>query len=324
MTLHLLGMGHFHPPNVLDNAFFASLDIGTDEAWILSRVGIVERRTVLPLDYLRATKNADPRAAEDAATLTNAATGARAAEMAIERAGLRPEDIGMVICGGCSPQWVAPAEAAVVARELGLDGCPCLDLHAACSTFGTQVHVAASMGEALPDYVLLLQVENNTRCVDYRDRSGCVLWGDGSAAAVVSPRVKGRARIVHTSVGGSPSGAMDVVIPRTGFFAQDGKRVHKFAIKRMAELFRATRARSPRPEEVVFVGHQANLSMLENVARRTAPAGHWFNIDRFGNQGGAGSPCVISQHWEDISPGTPVASVVVGAGLSWAGVLIEF
>ncbi|MEQ9322036.1 MAG: hypothetical protein RIF41_22900, partial [Polyangiaceae bacterium] len=64
--LHLLGLGHFHPENVLDNTFFESLDIGTTEEWILTRVGIHTRRTVLPLDYLRQTKNADPRAAEEA------------------------------------------------------------------------------------------------------------------------------------------------------------------------------------------------------------------------------------------------------------------
>ncbi len=324
MGLHLLGMGHFHPENVLDNAFFESLDIGTNEEWILSRVGIHERRSVLPQDYIRATKNADPRAAQEAATISNPASGARAAEMAIARAGITKEDIGMVICGGCSPQWVAPAEAAAVAMELGLDGVPCFDVHAACSTFGTQVHVASQMGDGLPDHVLLVQVENNTRCIDYSDRSGSVLWGDGCAAAVVSPRIRGRATISRTTVGGSPQGAMDVVIPRLGFFTQDGKKVHKFAIKRMTELFRETREQCDRPEQVVYVGHQANLTMLKSVAKRVQPAEHWFNIDRFGNQGGAGSPIVISQHWDDIAAGTPVASVVVGAGLSWASVLLDF
>jgi len=324
MTLHLLGMGHFHPENVLDNAFFESLDIGTNEAWILSRVGIHERRTVLSLDYIRETKNVDPRGAQEAATISNPACGARAAELAIERAGIAKEDIGMVICGGCSPQWVTPAEASAVAMELGLDGIPCFDLHAACSTFGTQVHVASQMGQGLPDHVLLVQLENNTRCIDYRDRSGCVLWGDGAAAAVVSPRIEGRASIRRTTVGGSPQGAMDVVIPRMGYFAQDGKKVHKFAIKRMTELYRQAREHCDRPEALVYVGHQANLTMLKSVAKRVHPGAHWFNIDRFGNQGGAGSPCVISQRWDQIQPRTSVASVVVGAGLSWASVLIDF
>src|SRR4051812_8814521 len=101
--IYFHGFGHFHPENQLDNAFLESLDIGTTEQWITERVGIKSRRTVLPLDYIRATKNTDLRGAQEAALYTNAETGRRAALMALERAGLQPSDIGMVIAGGCSP-----------------------------------------------------------------------------------------------------------------------------------------------------------------------------------------------------------------------------
>src|SRR6187402_3410134 len=106
--LYLHGVGHFHPENEIDNAFLESLDIGTNDAWIVSRVGIKCRRTVLPLDYIRATKNKDLRAAQEAALYTNAETGRRAALMAIERAGIKPEDIGLVVAGGCSPDMCIP------------------------------------------------------------------------------------------------------------------------------------------------------------------------------------------------------------------------
>ena len=95
--LQIHGVGHFHPENVIDNAFLESLDIGTNDEWILERVGIRERRTVLSLDYIRDTRNADPRAAYEASRYTNAQTAARASRMALERAGLEPGDIGMVI-----------------------------------------------------------------------------------------------------------------------------------------------------------------------------------------------------------------------------------
>src|SRR5215471_6909327 len=101
--LYFHGFGHFHPENVIDNAFLESLDIGTNDRWIVERVGIKSRRTVLPLDYIRATKNKDLRAGQEAALYTNAETGRRAAEMAIERAGIDVKDIGMVIAGDCSP-----------------------------------------------------------------------------------------------------------------------------------------------------------------------------------------------------------------------------
>ena len=116
MFLHALG--HFHPPTVLDNAFFESLEIGTNDAWITDRVGIRTRHTVLPLDYIRTTKNRDPRAALEAAELSNAETGSRAAQLALDRAGLKPSDIGMVIAGGCSPDECIPAEACRIAEVL--------------------------------------------------------------------------------------------------------------------------------------------------------------------------------------------------------------
>ena len=97
--LYLHGIGHFHPENVITNRFLEDLGIGTDEAWILERVGIRERRTVLSLDYIRRTKNSDPRAAHEASLYRNAQTGAAAARMALDRAGLAPSDIGFVISG---------------------------------------------------------------------------------------------------------------------------------------------------------------------------------------------------------------------------------
>ncbi|MEN8162096.1 MAG: ketoacyl-ACP synthase III, partial [Myxococcota bacterium] len=85
--MHLHGLGHFHPENELSNRFLEELDIGTTDEWIVDRVGIRARRTVLPLEYVRDTKNQDVRAASEAALHTSAEMGARAAELAIRRAG---------------------------------------------------------------------------------------------------------------------------------------------------------------------------------------------------------------------------------------------
>lgn len=325
--LHVHAVGHFHPPNVIDNAFLEALDIGTTEEWITSRVGIRSRRTVLPLDYIKSTKNRDLRAAVEAAEYSNARTGALAAEVAMNRAGVTPSQIGMVVAGGCSPDFCIPAEASAIARELGIDA-PALDMHAACSTFGAQLHFLSHMGPALPEFVLCVVPENTSRIVDYSDRSSAILFGDATAAAVVSTRHPGRARVVHTDFGGAPEGALDVTIPRTGFFAQNGSKVQKFAIKRMTELFIGCRSRVPAEDasKLVYVGHQANLTMLEAVARRCEleEGRHWFNIDEFGNQAAAGAATVLSQHWESVQSGERVAVVVVGSGLSWSSALFEF
>ena len=88
MSLNLLGLGHYNPANEITNRFLEDLDIGTNDEWILERTGIRSRRTVLPLDYIRETRNADPRAAIEAADISNAQLGARAARMALDRAGV--------------------------------------------------------------------------------------------------------------------------------------------------------------------------------------------------------------------------------------------
>src|SRR5205814_255043 len=147
--------------NVISNEFLAGLDIDTNDQWIVERVGIRMRHTVLPLDYIKATRNKDPRAAIEAAEMSNAETGAEAAKVALGRAGLQPSDIGMVIAGGCSPDECIPAEANRIAEQLGIDAVS-FDISSACSSFCAQLHVLDSMKpEKLPDFVLVVNPENS-------------------------------------------------------------------------------------------------------------------------------------------------------------------
>lgn len=325
--IHFHGFGHFHPENEIDNAFLESLDIGTNDQWIVERVGIKNRRTVLPLDYIRTTRNKDLRAAPEAALYSNAETGRRAALMAIERAGIKPTDIGMVIAGGCSPDTCIPAEAARIAKLLGL-GVPAFDVHSACSSFGAHVHLLSQMGPSLPDFVLIVCPENTTRVTDFTDRSSAILFGDATSAAVVSTKVPGRARAAFTTFDVNPAGCDDVSIPRVRHFSQNGAAVQKFAIKQMSALLAQIQERvgAERRERLIYIGHQANLTMLEAVCRRCAiPAErHFHNIVEYGNQAAAGAPVVISQSWERFVPGDVAALVVVGSGLSWSSMQIEF
>lgn len=321
--LYLHGIGHFHPENQIDNAFLESLDIGTNDEWITSRVGIRNRRTVLPLDYIRATKNKDIRAGHEARLYTNAETGRRAAMMAIERAGIRLEDIGMVVAGDSSPDNAIPMEACTIAKELGLE-VPAIDIASACSTFGSHLHFLSAMGDAVPEYVLTVVPENTTRVTDYSDRSSAILFGDSTAAAIVSNKVKSKIGLQYSSYGGAPSGAYDVHIPKFGHFTQNGSAVQKFAIKRMTELLRQIQDRVPREraDRLIYIGHQANLTMLESIVRRceVPPERHFSNIVEYGNQAAAGAPTVISQSWDRFKSGDTVACVVVGSGLSWSSI----
>jgi 3-oxoacyl-[acyl-carrier-protein] synthase III len=324
--LFVHGLGHFHPENCIDNAFLTSLHIGTDDAWIMERVGIRERRTVLPLDYILRTKNEHPSEAAHWSVYTNAETGALAAKLAIARAGIEPSQIGLVIAGGCSPQYSIPAEACQIAAQLGL-AVPAYDIASACSSFAVQLHHLRLMRpEALPDYVLVVNVENTTRTVDYRDRRTAVLWGDGSAAAVVSTRVSAPVRVRVSVVHSDPAGWNKVVIPSGGHFTQEGSAVQGFAIRRSISTLNELAAHVRRERSnLFFVGHQANLLMLNSVCERSNidAAHHWFNVDAFGNCGAAGAPGVLSQHWDQLPDESEIALVVVGSGLTWGGLLID-
>ena len=325
--LHLHGLGHFHPPNEISNAFLEDLDIGTTDAWIMERVGIRSRRTTLPLDYIRDTRNRDPRAAQEATLYTHAETGRRAAGMALERAGLAPCDIGMVIAGTSVGDTSTPAEACNIARALELE-VPCFDVNSACTSFFAHIHVLSLMRpEALPPFVLLVVSEAVTRAVDYNDRPSAVLWGDGAAAAIVSTTQPGRARFVASTFASRPADAERVVVPRTGHFRQDGRVVQMFAIRKTAEVLADLRrgfACEGRP--LHFIGHQANLRMLEAVCRQAdfPEPHHHSNVEWYGNTAGAGSPSVLSMRWDDWSACDDVAVVGVGAGLTWSGYLLRF
>jgi 3-oxoacyl-[acyl-carrier-protein] synthase-3 len=327
VSVYLHGLGHFHPSAEITNKFLEDLDIGTTDAWIMERVGIRTRRTVLSLDYLRTTKNVDPRAAAEASELNHAQLGARAAHMAIERAGLSPADIGMVISGGSAPDLVSPAEACGVGALLGIEA-PAFDVMSACTSFFVPLYLLSMMDPArLPAFILLVIPETITCTVDYRDRSAAVLWGDAAAAAVVSTQEHGRAEILGANLGSSPAGAHKVSIPRQGFFRQDGKAVQKFAIKTMTTMVKGLKHSFHSPKRAwSFVGHQANLRMLEHVCASCdiSTQQHFHNLETFGNTAAAGSLTVLSQRWDKWNGHDDVSVAGVGAGLTWGSYLLRF
>ncbi|MBA2881263.1 3-oxoacyl-[acyl-carrier-protein] synthase-3 [Desulfosalsimonas propionicica] len=318
--LYLHGLGHFYPDNVIDNQFLRDLDIGSDEQWILERVGIAARRTSLPLDYIRQTKNRDPRAATEASLYTRAGAGASAAQMALDRAGIGTEDIGMVISGTSTPRYTIPAEASVIAAEIGIDA-PCMDMNAACSTFLVQLAFLDAMapGKA-PGFILVVNPENYTHVVDYSDRRVAPLFGDGTSAAVVSARHPSCYCFESLQYGSDPASWDRVQIPSGGHFQQDGSQVQRFAIRKATEGVRRLQDEYPENrDQFRFVGHQANLMMLQTVCRRCGidEARNLHNVVEYGNTGCSSAPAVLSQNWEDLQPGDHIAVAVVGSGLTW-------
>ncbi len=325
--LYLHGVGHFHPEIVITNRFLEDLDIGCSEDWVLERVGIEERHTALPLDYIKTTKNKDLRAAMEACLYNNAQMGGHAARMALERAGLEADDIGMVISGSSAPDYVTPAEATTVAADIGID-VPCFDLNSACSTFGVQMKFLSDMKpEALPPYVLVVNPESITRVVDYSNRSVAPLFGDAISAAVVSTSVPSNMFFEDFFCDSSPLLWDKVRVPRVGHFGQEGSVVQGFAIRTTTQLLRELQELSPCGDDgrFKFVGHQANFGMLRTVCERCGISGedHWHNVINYGNTGCAGAPCVLSQRWDDLCAGDHIALALVGGGLTWVRTMLR-
>ena len=327
MTLFLHGLGHFHPENEITNRFLEELEIGTSDEWILERVGIRSRRTALPLDYIRTTRNRDVRAAAEATLYRTSELGRRAAELALERAGIDRSRIGMLISGSSAPDFASPADACTVAAALGID-VPAFDVNSACTSLLAQVYLLSLMDPArVPDFVLLVAPDSLTKTVDYTDRAAAVLWGDAGSAAVVSTRVPGRAQLLGSTLASRPTAYDKVVVPRTGHFAQEGRTVQAFAIRESAKLYNGLRESFESDARTLhFVGHQANFRMLEAICERCGidRDRHHSNVEWFGNTGAASSASVLSMNWEKWQPRDDVAVVGVGAGLTWSGYLVRF
>lgn len=327
MSFSLLGLGHFHPENEISNRFLEELDIETSDDWILDRVGIRSRRTVLPLDYIRATRNRDPRGAGEAALYTQAELGRRAAELALARAGVTAQEIGLVLSGSSCADWASPAQSCAVAAALRIEA-PSFDVNSACTSLFAQLWLLSCMREdALPELVLLVAPESLTCVVDYTDRSGAVIWGDGAAAAVVSLHRPGRARVLGNTFESSPAGFAKVVVPRLGHFAQQGRQVQMFAVKKTTALLQGLTARFAVPERRLhFVGHQANLRVLESVCRvcDVPESRHHYNVDAYGNTAAASAASVVSMEWDKWQTGDDIALAGVGSGLTWSSALLRF
>ena len=327
MTLYVHGLGHFHPENEITNRFLAELDIGTDEEWIIERVGIRSRRTVLALDYIRDTRNRDPSQAREAALYTHADTGVLATEMALERAGVTRDAIGMVIAGSSRPGLSSPADACHIAAGLGME-VPALDINSACTSMWVAMYMLSNMRpESLPDYVLVVAPESLTTTVNYDDRSASVLWGDCTAAAIVSTRIPSRIQMLQNTVESSPAGYEKVVVPLFGHFDQEGRTVQMFAIKKTVRLLRKIQKTFPsHGRRLNFVGHQANLRMLESVCKQCDidDERHHSNVVEFGNGGAAGAPSVLSMNWDRWNDQDDVAVIGVGSGLTWASYVLRF
>ncbi len=324
--LSILGMGFAHPESNISNKFIEDLDIGTNQEWILSKIGIETRKTTLPLDYIIDTRNQDPQHASQVATGDSTSLGLAAIQMAIERAGIDVDQLGMLICNCCTPGETLQGESQRLAHRLGWSG-PAFDVFTACPIFALHLDFLENFEtDALPEYILCVSTATLTQRVNYNDRSDSAIWGDGAAAWVVSAKHPGKLLVRHTSFSADPLRCDAVVVDSHGHFHQDGRAVRDFSVRQTVRLIKQIETEYDIDwSRDIFIGHQANRTMLDQITRnRKIPeSNHWHNVTHIGNQAGAGAPATLAMHWDQIRPGQKIVVAVLGAGLSWGSALLE-
>jgi 3-oxoacyl-[acyl-carrier-protein] synthase-3 len=325
-VLHIVGMGTAHPTTSIDNHFLEALDVGTNAQWIEEKIGILERVTTLPIDYIKTTRNQDPRMAQEVATASATDLGVQAAHNALARAGITAADVGMMIVNCCSPEQTIPSESVRIAERLGVVA-KTFDVYTACPAFALHIDFLRNYRpEELPDFILCVSTATVTHHVNYNDRSDGAIWGDGAAAWVVSTKNPGKLEVLDSNYTADPTRCLAVVVDSYGFFHQDGRAVRDFSVRQTVRLVKAIEDSYPIDwNRDIFIGHQANRTMLEQITNnREIPASnHWHNVTYLGNQAGAGAPASLSMNWDKIVSGQYIVVAVVGAGLSWGSIVMR-
>ncbi|MFT3950476.1 MAG: beta-ketoacyl-ACP synthase III [Oscillospiraceae bacterium] len=328
--IKVLGTGSYAPQRIATNQDYTAV-VETSDEWISTRTGMHERHISQgePTWYM----------------------GAKAAQEAVDRAGISAGDVGLIIAATITGDFYTPSLACLVQRELGVSGGMAIDVNCACAGFVYAFDMARRYLETDPSltYAVVVSSENLTKLTDYSDRSTCVLFGDGAAACVLT-----RSEGLYTSFLGAdgtgakslfsrsipPANAFMPDAPQTypdGFPAckghyiyQDGREVYKFAIKALPLAVNGA------AEKIGFdihsldliIPHQANIRIIETAVDRlgVSPEKFYINLERYGNTSSASIPLALDEVVKagKIKRGDKVCLVGFGAGLTYGAVIFEY
>jgi 3-oxoacyl-[acyl-carrier-protein] synthase-3 len=304
----ILGFGGYQPDKVVTNDDLAKV-VDTNDEWIRARVGIQSRRF-----------------ARDDETVADMAEAAGA--KALAASGLEPSEVDLVIVATCSTESPMPNVAATVAHRLGIPAPGAYDLNAACAGFCYGIGAASdSVRAGSARNVLVIGAEKMTSWIDMTDRSTCIIFADGAGAAVVGQSESaGIGPVVWGSAGDQ---AHKITIEgRNGSLKQDGQAVFRWATTAIAPVaLEACRRAGVTPADITaFVPHQANLRIIEAIARKLGIPRERVadDIIHAGNTSSASIPLALSRMAEQgrLQPGTPALLIAFGAGLSYASQVI--
>ncbi|MCS6961234.1 MAG: hypothetical protein NZT61_01850 [Deltaproteobacteria bacterium] len=332
-ALYVVGVGHSYGDVVLTNDFIESLDIGTTSEWIMEKIGISQRRITLPLEYIAKERNENPEKAEEICSKNWVDLAVEACNMAFSRAKISKDLTGLLLLDCVTPRNFFPPPSHELKRKLGINGLA-VDIVTACPAVALHGFFVANLNqETLPEVTLSVTSSTVTHAVNYNDRTDGAIWGDGSASMVIvkksflkKVRFAKVLRIVDASFDADTTRANSVVIERRGHFRQDGRAVRNFSVRQTVRLIRDAQEKHGLDfSRDIFIGHQANYTMLRQIAEATniPENNHWKNVSFCGNQAAAGALASLSENWERIRPGQKILIAVLGAGLSWGTLVLQ-
>jgi 3-oxoacyl-[acyl-carrier-protein] synthase-3 len=307
----IVGVGSFRPERIVTNDELSER-MDTNDEWIRTRVGIIERRYAGP----------------DESLVDMAVT---AGSRAIEDAGLQPSDLDTVIVANCTMPSPIPNAAAQVADRIGVKAAGAFDLNAACAGFCYSLATASDLirsGSA--GRVLVIGAEKLTDWVDPTDRANAIIFADGAGAAVVGPSDEPG---IGPVAWGSAGDLVDMIYNRDNrYIYQEGQTVYRWATSQIAPIaLRALELAGLEPSDVdALIPHQANLRIVEAIAKKLRASGAKEkmevadDITYTGNTSSASIPIALDHMRKAgrVSTGDVLLMVGFGAGLSYAGQVV--
>jgi 3-oxoacyl-[acyl-carrier-protein] synthase-3 len=321
----IIGMGHSYPEGILTNADLEKI-VETSDEWITTRTGIKQRHKAAANEY-------------------TSQFGTAAAKQAIERAGLKPEDIDLIVCATTTPDQIMPSTGALIQAQLGAVNAAGMDVFAACSGFLYGITMVESMiRTGAIKYALVIGAEVLTKYVDYTDRGTCVIFGDGAGAAVLGPVEEGKGILatkiksdgryeeqLYCPAGGTKLGTTHETIDnRMHFFKMKGNELFKVAVRSMADISAEMLAKAGLTVDDVdiVIPHQANQRITDAVASRLGVPEDkvYSNIAEHGNTSSASIPIAMDECIQSgrIKEGSTVLLTAFGGGVTWGGTVIQF
>lgn len=319
----IIGLGSYLPDRVLSNKDFESMVETTDE-WITSRTGIKERRIAAEGEF-------------------PSHMGTAAAIIALKKAGITPDQVGLILVCTMTPDYPSPSTAGLIQHALGATKSAAVDIQAACTGFLYGLSMAKAYVESgMTPYVLVIASEKMSSIMDYTDRNTCVLFGDGAAAAVVAREGKGLL-IDHISLGSDGELAHLVIVPGGGsrhpastktmsdrlhYFKMEGKEVFKHAVRRMTAAAKECLQSSGLNEEDLkwIVPHQANIRIIDAIAKGfNTPLDRVFKtVHKYGNTSASSVAIALTELTEEhsLNKNDHLLLVAFGGGLTWGATLL--